>query len=176
LADLIPNTNTHNCEAGRALEEEIRLAQAAESNRKRSARGVSPASRAEQIRSVAREPEVGIVWFLDGRLIIESTPVSCAECYADSLTHPKGHPGYWAELQAAGFVPSDLEYDEVPRGRAGYDTVQDQFFIYRDRCIPTKAIRQIIRTLRLPKAKVVVSLDQHYRCPRCMKEGRNEED
>lgn len=36
--DMIPGTNSHSCEAGRAFDEKIRLAEAAESNRKLPAR------------------------------------------------------------------------------------------------------------------------------------------
>jgi hypothetical protein len=103
--------------------------------------------------------------------LLEATPLSQAERYAESLIHGKGHVDRWAELQADGSVPSDVEYDRIPRGRVSYDAVRDQFLVLRDRCIPMKAIRQVISTLHLPKDKVVVAGDPHYRCPRCMEKG-----
>src|ERR1039458_9798638 len=71
-ADLIPNTNTHNCEAGRALEEKIRLAETAKSPRKRGGWRTSRAeSREQPRRNIAREPQVGIFWWLNDRLIAD---------------------------------------------------------------------------------------------------------
>jgi hypothetical protein len=36
------------------------------------------------------EPRVGIFWLLDGKVIIDSTPLSMAEPYGTALTHPTG--------------------------------------------------------------------------------------
>jgi hypothetical protein len=171
-ADLIEGTNFHNCEAGRRFEEKTRPAEVTESTRKRSARTVAKASKSERDRSsLALESQVGVFWWFNGRMILEATPLSQAERYAESLIHGKGHVDRWAELQADGSVPSDVEYDRIPRGRVSYDAVRDQFLVLRDRCIPMKAIRQVISTLHLPKDKVVVAGDPHYRCPRCMEKG-----
>jgi hypothetical protein len=59
----------------------------------------------------------------------------------------------------------------MPQRRAYFNKFLDQFLVLRDRCIPMKAIRQVISTLHLPKDKVVVAGDPHYRCPRCMEKG-----
>lgn len=37
-----------------------------------------------------KEPFVGIFWVIDGRLVIDSTPLSEAEPYGDHLTHARG--------------------------------------------------------------------------------------
>jgi hypothetical protein len=175
--DLIPGTSSHTCAAGLALDEKIRAAEVAESKRKpavrRSQRQPRPRSTG---RSSVQEVQVGIFFWFYCKLFAQATPLSKAERYAHSLTHANGHPAFWSELQSSGTVPAETEYDEVPRGRVTYDTVQDQAFLLHDRCIPTKAILQVIRTLHLPKGKVVVAGDLHYRCPRCTeKETENEE-
>jgi len=169
--DLIPGTSTHNCEAGRALDEKIRGAeQAAKADRKITPDVRRRSSHHEPVRrKLAAEPEVGIFWFLDRQLIVDSTPLSHGEPYANSLTHPKGHPRRWVELQAAGSVPLEIEYDEIPRGRVTYDCVEDRFMVFRDRCIPVKVIREVIGKMHLPKDRTVVAGDPHYRCPRCLK-------
>lgn len=163
--DMIPGTNSHNCAAGRALDEKIRAAEAAEQSPKIPSSGANPQP----------EAQVGVFWRLKGKLIIDSTPLSRAERYADALTHAKGHSRCWSELQAAGSVPADVDFDEVSRGRVTYDPVRDQFLLLRDPCIPAKAIRDVIRTMHLPRAKVVVTGDPHYRCPRCMTKVANHE-
>jgi hypothetical protein len=175
--DMIPGTSSHNCAPGLALDEEIRAAEAAGSKRKPPARPAKRQSRPGSTgRSSVQEVQVGIFFWFNRKLFIQATPLSKSEQYAHSLTHPNGHPAFWSELQASVTVPAETEYDEVPRGRVTYDTVQDRAFLFHDRCIPTKAIRQIIRMLHLPKSKVVVSLDPHYRCPRCMEKGTENEE
>jgi hypothetical protein len=167
--DLIPGTNSHNCAAGRELDDKIRAAEASEQNRKPP---VHPAKRKPRPDSSGcssvPDAQVGIFFWFDRKLFTEGTPLIRADRYADSLTHPNGHPDFWSRLQAAGSVPADTEYDEVSRGRVNYGVGEDRFLILRDRCIPAKAIRLVISTLHLAKSKVVVALDLHYRCPRCL--------
>lgn len=168
--DLIPGTSTHNCAAGRELEVKIRLVEAAALNRKPPEQLAKRRSDPDSLASSsAQEPRVGIFWLLDGKLIVDSTPLSQAERYGDALTHPKGHPRSWAKWQTSRLVPADIEYDEIPRGRVAKDTFHDQFIVFRDRCIPMRAIRQIISRMHLPKDTTIVAFDPHYRCPRCIK-------
>jgi hypothetical protein len=157
--DLLPGTNAHNCPEGRAFEERI-MAESA-------ARGIQSRSR-RRTQDRAREPHVGIFWWLSGKLIVDSTPLSAAERYANSLTHSPGHPKCWRALQSKGLIPVDLEYDEVPRGRVNYDLLNDKFLVLFDTCISAKAIRQVIARMNIPEGKVVKSSDLHYRCPRCI--------
>lgn len=166
--DLIPGTNSHNCEAGRELDGKIRAAEAAEQHRKSPAHAANRQSGSDSsARSSAPEPQVGIFWF-HGKLIMDTTPLSEAESCGDSRTHPRGHIDYWAELQAVGSVPAEVEYDEIPRGRVAYDTVHDRFNVFRDRCLPARAVREVISRMHLPKDKTTVLRDPHYRCPRCI--------
>ena len=169
VADLIGGTNTHNCDMGRALEVESQSMGPAETGKKAPGRRRDRQSRSSPpVRDPSPEPHVGIFWLQNDRLITDTTPLSQAERYGDSLIHGKGHADRWAELQAAGTVPLEVEYDEVPRGRATYDAVHDQFFVFSDRCISKKAIRQVVRDMRLPKSKTIEARDLHYRCPRCL--------
>jgi hypothetical protein len=41
------------------------------------------------------EPQVGIFWLVDGKPIIDSTPLSEAEDYDDFQTHPRSHLDVW---------------------------------------------------------------------------------
>jgi hypothetical protein len=61
------------------------------------------------------------------------------------------------------------EYDEVPRGRVSFLRKTNQYVIYLDRCILRPAIVNRISTiLRLPRDRVIVMTDGHYRCPTCL--------
>src|ERR1700751_3922451 len=82
------------------------------------------------------ESRLGIFWMLpQGKLIVDSVSLDQAEAYGDSLTHPRGHVDHWEQLQKAGIVDPDTEYEDFPRGRVGYDTRAKNYLLYADRCI-----------------------------------------
>src|ERR1035437_9064241 len=66
---------------------------------------------------VEPEPMVGIFWLYKGELIFDVTPVSAAEPYGDCVGHANSHIEFWTDLQRAGVIPLDVEYEEPPRGR-----------------------------------------------------------
>lgn len=115
-------------------------------------------------------PKVGIVFVHGECLWVDSTPIDDAILYGEVLTHDKSHADYWQELQACGAVPSDEEYDEVPRGRVCYDTRSRVYHLYLDGCIlrDREMVKKIIRAMTLPSARTEINTDSHYRCPTCM--------
>ena len=116
------------------------------------------------------EPRVGIFWFFGGNLIIDSTPLSAAEPYGDCLTHPRGHLEVWTAFQRRREVPSEVEYEEPPRGRVLFDRRRDRFFLLADRCI-LKSIdvpQRIMATMHLPDLNTETGADEHYRCFVCL--------
>ncbi len=132
-------------------------------------------------RKPAAEPEVGIFFVYEGMPFIDGTPVNEAEPYGSFTGHAVGHPSFWHFLQRNGAVPSDVEYDEVPRGRVGFQTEEQKFYVFADPCIlkDTQIIDRIERELNLPSADTAPpKLDSHYRCPGCMKteKQRREEE
>ena len=73
------------------------------------------------------EPKVGIFWLLGGKVIADGTPLSQAAPYGEARTDPRGHLKRWTELQKAGQVPPEIEYDDPPRGRAVYYPRDEEF-------------------------------------------------
>jgi hypothetical protein len=124
--------------------------------------------RTQAARKVARESEVGIFWVYDGRLLMDTTPLSEAFSWGDYKTHERAHDKFWLTLQRNDVVPRDVEYDEVPRGRVGYNTKERRFYLLVDACIKKDQamIDRIERELNLP-SNTVVDLDSHYKCPGC---------
>ena len=119
----------------------------------------------------SKTPEfhVGIFWMVNGKSIVDSTPLSEAEPYGDFLTHPRGHAEVWETYQQNGNVPSDMEYEESPRGRAMYNTKTQRFRLLADKCILSDKIlvRTLMSALRLPR-NTELGADSHYQCPRCL--------
>ena len=114
------------------------------------------------------EPRVGIFWVVNGKSLIDSTPLSEAEPYGDYLTHPRGHAEVWEQYQQTGAVPSDMEYEESPRGRVMYNTKTRRFTLLADHCILKDKIlvRKIMQALHLSQ-NTQLGADSHYRCSSC---------
>ncbi len=55
-----------------------------------------------------QEPRVGIFWFFQRMLILDTTPLSKAEAYGRPTSgHATSHVDYWAGLQRKRLVPSE---------------------------------------------------------------------
>lgn len=114
----------------------------------------------------APEPRLGIFWLVNGRLLIDSAPVSECEQYGDHLNYPSSHIRVWERWQQVGKAPVESEYEEFPRGRVMYGTT---FTLLADRCILKRKdlIATIKKQLCLPK-QTTLGTDPHYRCFRCL--------
>ena len=115
------------------------------------------------------EPQVGIFWLVSGRLILDVSSVSEAEPYGDCLTHRSSHIDYWTEQHSKGVLPRDIEYEEAPRGRVTYNTVQREFYLMAVRCIlkDKTMVAKIKNEMHLP-VNTIVDTDPHYRCEKCL--------
>jgi hypothetical protein len=121
-------------------------------------------------------PHVGIFWVVIGKPLIESTPLSEAEPYGDFLTHPRGHAEVWEPFQQNGAVPADVDYEDLPRGRATYNTKTRRFRLLADKCILSDRIlvKKLMSALRLPR-NTELGADNHYRCSCCLRARRRED-
>lgn len=128
-------------------------------------------------RKTAAQPEVGIFFVYENRLLSDTTPLSEAQDYGEFRGHGRGHDAYWGLLQRNDLVPWDVEYDEVPRGRVGYDKREGKFYIFLDKCIKSNPhiIAKIERDFSLPSSNTVPpKLDSHYVCPGCEKKSKEQ--
>jgi|SRR5579859_1789551 len=119
----------------------------------------------------SRFGQVGIIFLLGAhRLLIESSQLSEAELCAGFANHRRGHEQFWGELQARGLVPGDEDYITVPRGRVIFSTKTRQYSLLLDRCIlqKPKLVREIRERMNLPRRRLLISTDSHYRCAYCM--------
>ena len=124
-----------------------------------------------KVSGTAAEPQVGIFWRVDEKLVVDSTLVSKDEDYGAFKVHPGDHCSVWEKLQRGGTVPSDMEYGECPRGRVLYDTRTRRFRLLADRCILRNkdAVRRIMSAMNLPSKNTDKGTDAHYRCSACLR-------
>jgi hypothetical protein len=116
------------------------------------------------------EPRVGIVWMVNGKLTIDSTPISRAEAYGDFNIHSGDHQSVSENLQLNGRVPLEMEYDEAPPGRVMFVVKTKRFTLLADKCIlrNENIVKEIMSRMNLPSQKTNIDTDSHYRCHACL--------
>ena len=132
-----------------------------------------PKSAASKKNHAKTEARLGIFWLVNGKLLIDSVPLSECEQYGDHLNYPGSHIRVWELWQQVGKAPVESEYEEFPRGRVMYGTT---FTLLADRCILKRKdlIATIKDELHLPK-KTMLGTDPHYRCFTCL-HGTDDEE
>ena len=122
----------------------------------------------------AAKPRLGIFWLVDGKLLIDSVPLSECDKYGDHLNYPGSHIHVWELWRRGGKVPVESEYEVFPRGRVIYGTT---FTLLADRCILKRKdlIATIKKQLCLPK-QTSMGTDPHYRCFHCLHGSSNYEE
>lgn len=114
-------------------------------------------------------PQVGPFYVIDGAVFDDT------ESVRDLIDHGNGfkdsdnsHYDFWKYLQRVYREFRTIDYDYYPRGRVVYNTKDDTYYLYLDKCIQNmKSIRTIISELNLPLKKVEVKSDEHYQCHEC---------
>ena len=123
-----------------------------------------------KLRRVAGTPEVGIFWVLGKRILLDTTPLIRAEAWAEFRTHPRDHITMWGVYQNAGVVPEEMEYEDVPRGRVGYNTKTTEYLLLADRCIlkNKSLVNRIMGKMNLSHKNTKIDSDAHYRWAKCL--------
>lgn len=114
-------------------------------------------------------PEVGIFWVVDGKPIIFGDPLNEAEAWGEFKNFKQSHESMWSGfLQRNGLVPRDAEYYDYPRGRVVYNTRNNSFNFFADRCIlkDDAMVQRVLAELHLPSQTKTES-DPHYKCRKC---------
>jgi len=135
-----------------------------------------PAKRTRKEAKPAAEPRLGIFWLVDGKLLIDSAPLSECEQYGDHLNYPGSHIDVWEQWKHVGNVSAESEYEEFPRGRVMCGTSTNTFTLLADRCILKRKdlIATIKDELHLPK-QTMLGTDPHYQCFACLHGAADEE-
>ena len=122
------------------------------------------------------EPQIGIFWLVDRKLLIDSTLLSAAEEYEDFRIHSGNHVSVWEKFQQNGTAPREMEYEEAPRGRVMYNTKTQRFTLLADKCIlkDKRIVSKMISEMNLPSKNTDKGTDSHYRCFACLYGNRDD--
>jgi hypothetical protein len=113
-------------------------------------------------------PQVGIFWVVNGKPFVFGAPLNEAEPWGEFKNYKEDHIHLWTFLQRNGLVPCDSEYEDHPRGRVVYNTKNDSFMFFADRCIlkDKSMVEHLLAELHLPSTTNTES-DPHYKCKKC---------
>ena len=136
-----------------------------------------PKPAANKRNNATTEARLGIFWLVDGKLLIDSVPLSECERYGDHLNYPDSHTRVWEQWQQIGKAPAESEYEEYARGRVMCDMKTKKFTLLADRCIlkQKNLIATIRNELHLPK-QTSLGTDSHYRCFHCLHGNADDEE
>ena len=123
----------------------------------------------EEVDSASRQPQVGILWLVNGTLLIERTPLDLAEQVGAFRTLAMGHNEIWRSRQARNLLLREYPYDYFPRGRVTFDSEHGLFHLYLDACIlgRREMVAKIMDEMQLATAGTLLDADAHYRCAGC---------
>ncbi len=106
---------------------------------------------------------VGLFFFIGGKFLLHFCRLEQAERYGDFLVYPHSHDEIWQRDYRKVHL---VDFDFFPRGRIVYHIPDQTYWIYHDRCIPTKASAELKQRL----GKVKLKHDEHYVCCECCEE------
>ena len=127
-----------------------------------------------------KDAYVGVYWFVRDDsgtvlLIAHRCALSEAEEYGDFLTCPHGHYDLWETWRGGGETDRlrgtlrDCEYEEWPRGRVVFNTVNGQFIVHGDAQVFKYELQQgVTEHFGIPAGRVVFMRDEHYRSTRSL--------
>ncbi|MDO4488151.1 MAG: hypothetical protein Q4B67_03590 [Eubacteriales bacterium] len=109
--------------------------------------------------------DVGLFFYVKGRLLFHGCSLSEAEKYGNNLIYPGGHFDIWERNY---YKKYHVDYDYYPRGRVVYRIKDETFVVYGDRCID-KELREFFNgyAQNNPEHRYVFEHDEHYQCHSC---------
>lgn len=117
----------------------------------------------------SRAPKVGPFYVIDGAVFSDYDEIRDITPINGKSDSDNNHYDYYKLLRQ--FMPElkEYDYDYYPRGRVIYDTKNDTYNIFIDKCInKNDIIEEIISEYYLPKDKVkITDNDEHYKCHLC---------
>ena len=115
-------------------------------------------------------PKVGIFFFVDSKIIMDTVPVDKGEPYGDAVQHG-GHYDFWKSLVPKTMAEKKFKaraYDAYPRGRVVYFPKRKRYRIYHDLCLKLNAELIIVtEQFNLKDVAIEFGKDEHYKCAVC---------
>ena len=106
--------------------------------------------------------KIGIFWYWNNAVIGVAHDVSTVDSLGLADSHHT-HVDYWQEIQAKNKALIYFEYEEVPRGRAVFNSRHNKLIIYMDKTLfSTDKKEKILNFFDVKRADAVFKKDPHY--------------
>ena len=106
---------------------------------------------------------VGIFFIVNNQVLLHKCELKEAEKYGDFLNYPESHMEIWDKYY---YKKYKVDFDYFPRGRIIYNTKEQTYYIYYDKCLK-ETIKQLDFIPKNEKIKFLT--DFHYKCHKCNK-------
>lgn len=125
--------------------------------------------------------QVGIFWIVgrslpetDDCIIRESIPYTHGEEYGDFVNGWSAHVDFWEVVRRV--CVTELEYDQVPRGRVVYSKRDNTFIVYGSKAFVAdeRQWRRILELFNLPEDRTRIRSDEHYELVQSNEESEEE--
>lgn len=103
---------------------------------------------------------VCLFFLVDNKFLVHSCDNNEAEKYRHFLNYPESHMNIWNRNYEKKY---QVDFDYYPRGRVVYNTLEDCYYIYHDKCIEN--LHDIIKIIQGNNYKILE--DFHYQCYKC---------
>ena len=112
------------------------------------------------------QSNIGLFWVVDGKVLSRKSLPQAAPVVCGKADIAADHFSTWRALRPA---QAPVSYDYHPRGRVIYDTEQNVFMIYADRCLikNKRMMKKIEAEFGLASVPREIHSDAHYQCHRC---------
>jgi hypothetical protein len=115
------------------------------------------------MRTIKRQPLLGIFWSFKGRLLRAQTRLEDGIDAPDAINAKDDHVTFWPVLQRGHPDLRNLEYEDVPRGRVVFMKKPKKFLVYMDKKLHKPTVKKLIMAeFHLPETTTVFRTDSHY--------------
>ncbi len=109
--------------------------------------------------------KIGIFWYWKNEVLGIAHDFSASDIDSIGLADSNyAHIEYWKIIQSSNKDLRYIEYEEVPRGRAIFNSKLNKIIIYLDRSLLIRSkIEKISNFFEVAKEQIIIKSDPHYR-------------
>ena len=109
--------------------------------------------------------KIGIFWHWNNEVLGIAHDFTSSDIDSIGLADSNyAHVEYWEIIQSSNKDLKYMEYEDVPRGRAIFNSQLDKIIIYLDRSLLIRSkIEKISNFFEVTTEKIIIKTDPHYR-------------
>ena len=108
--------------------------------------------------------QIGIFWIYQNKIYLKTQNLQKIKPINGFIDSDLSHYKVWDEIKSKNKDFYLYEYEEIPRGRVVYDTINHNFIIYcnKDILLNLQNKKQILETFKIKNKNYSFKEDEHY--------------